>query len=159
MSVSYRTPVVRIQVVRDGAAIPIRPKVTSDYIACRVAAAFFREYQDERERMVVVPLDIKHRPIHYHISSVGTLDSSLVHAREVFRLAIHRGAAAILIAHNHPSGDPTPSAPDRKVTEKIDEVGKIIGIQMLDHIVYGDETGDCYSFTAKCIYTPTEYNS
>jgi DNA repair protein RadC len=67
----------------------------------------------------------------------GTLDSSLVHPREVFRAAIADAAASILLIHNHPSGDPTPSSQDRDITKRLKEVGAIIGINVIDHIVVG----------------------
>jgi len=68
----------------------------------------------------------------------GTLDASLVHPREVFRPAIADAASAILLIHNHPSGDPRPSREDYSVTEKLKAVGEIIGIKVIDHIVVGD---------------------
>lgn len=67
----------------------------------------------------------------------GTLDASLVHPREVFRAAIADAAASILLIHNHPSGDPTPSSQDRDITKRLKEVGAIIGINVIDHIVVG----------------------
>jgi len=71
--------------------------------------------------------------------TVGILDASLIHAREVFRGAIAAGAAAIVLAHNHPSGDPSPSAEDIRITKQLVDAGKIIGIKVLDHMIIGDE--------------------
>jgi DNA repair protein RadC len=68
----------------------------------------------------------------------GTLDASLVSPREVFRLAVVEGAAAIILAHNHPSGDPAPSPDDRAVTRQIAEAGRALGIPVLDHVILGD---------------------
>jgi DNA repair protein RadC len=68
----------------------------------------------------------------------GTLNSSLVHPREVFRLAIAEGAAGIIVAHNHPSGDPTPSADDRAVTRQLVDVGKVLDIPVYDHVIVAD---------------------
>ncbi|HQD76774.1 MAG TPA: JAB domain-containing protein, partial [Bacillota bacterium] len=70
--------------------------------------------------------------------SVGTLNSSAVHPRELFRNAIKRSAASIILVHNHPSGDPTPSREDVEVTGRLIDAGKIIGIDVLDHIIIGD---------------------
>lgn len=67
--------------------------------------------------------------------SVGSLDRSLIHPREVFRPAIKDAAKAILLVHNHPSGDPTPSAADLNVTNRLEEAGKRLGIQLLDHVI------------------------
>ena len=68
----------------------------------------------------------------------GTLDTLLVHPREVFRVAIAENAAALLLVHNHPSGDPTPSGEDRCVTRQLAEAGRVVGIPVVDHVVIGD---------------------
>jgi DNA repair protein RadC len=68
----------------------------------------------------------------------GTLDASLVHPREVFRAAITEAAASLIVIHNHPSGDPTPSAEDRAVTRQLVEAGRLVGIEVLDHVVVGE---------------------
>ncbi len=83
----------------------------------------------------IVTLDTKHKPIQTHCITVGTLDASLVHPREVFRPAIRDAASSILLVHNHPSGDPTPSREDRQVTARLKDAGKLIGIDVLDHII------------------------
>ena len=70
--------------------------------------------------------------------SVGILDSSLVHPREVFKDAILASAASMIVAHNHPSGDPTPSNEDKRVTLRLAEAGQLLGIELLDHIILGD---------------------
>jgi DNA repair protein RadC len=70
--------------------------------------------------------------------SIGILDSSLVHPREVFKNAIVASAASIIVAHNHPSGDPTPSIEDKRVTQRLYEAGQLLGIDLLDHVVIGD---------------------
>ncbi len=100
--------------------------------------AFVRLAQDAvQEEFHIVTLDTKHQPIGSHCITVGTLDASLVHPREVFRAAIRDAASSILLVHNHPSGDPTPSPEDREVTRRLIEVGKVVGIRVLDHIVLG----------------------
>lgn len=88
-----------------------------------------------QEEFHIVTLDTKHKPIHAHRITVGTLDASLVHPREVFRPAIRDAAAAVLLIHNHPSGDPTPSREDHSVTDRLTDAGQLIGITVLDHIV------------------------
>jgi DNA repair protein RadC len=82
-----------------------------------------------------VTLDTKLQPIKRHQITVGTLDASLVHPREVFRAAIRDAASSILLLHNHPSGDPTPSRQDREVTDRLKRSGEVLGIQVIDHII------------------------
>ncbi len=90
------------------------------------------------ERFLVVLLDGKHRVLRDELVSQGTLTSSPVHPREVFRPAIRHGAAAVVLLHNHPSGDPTPSADDLDITRRLRDVGELVGIRVLDHLVIGD---------------------
>lgn len=103
-----------------------------------------------REEFHVVLLDTKHRVIGHRVVSVGTLQASLVHPREVFRPAIQLGAASILAGHNHPSGDPTPSDEDRAVTQRLEEVGVWVGIPLVDHLVLGDQS--FWSFAEQRLY-------
>ncbi|QDS92388.1 hypothetical protein FF011L_11310 [Roseimaritima multifibrata] len=96
-------------------------------------------HEARQEEFHIVTLDTKHNPIRTHQITVGTLDASLVHPREVFRPAIRDAASAMLLVHNHPSGDPTPSREDHQVTDRLTEVGKLIGITVLDHIVVASQ--------------------
>lgn len=91
----------------------------------------------EREHFVALYLDSRRRLIKSHSVSVGTLDSSLVHPREVFREAIRLAASAVIVAHNHPSGDPEPSPEDIALTARLQKAGTLLGIQLLDHLVVG----------------------
>ncbi len=81
-------------------------------------------------------LDGRHRPIADRIVSIGTATASLVHPREVFQPAVALGACGLIVAHNHPSQDPTPSAEDRDVTRRLAEAGQLLGIPLLDHVVW-----------------------
>jgi len=92
----------------------------------------------DRERFVVVLLNTKNAIIASPTVSIGTLSSSLVHPREVFKPAVHAGAAGVILAHNHPSGHVEPSREDRDVTKRIVEAGETIGIGIMDHLVIGD---------------------
>lgn len=94
---------------------------------------------EARENFFVLLLDSRHRVLSFRIVSTGSLDAAPVHPREVFTAAIREGAAAIVVAHNHPSGDPQPSADDRRVTERLRQVGDLVGIEVLDHVVVGHE--------------------
>ena len=106
----------------------------------------------QQECFVVIALNTKNRVIEKHLISLGTLNSSLVHPREVFRTLIQSNAAAWICCHNHPSGDPTPSSEDIKITRQLISASEVMGIKVLDHVVIGNtalslrEAGLC-SFT------------
>jgi len=106
-----------------------------------------RVYGIKKERFLCTLLDTKNRVFKEMIISEGTLASSLVHPREVFRYAIKEAAASVLFVHNHPSGDPSPSRDDIDITKRLIETGKVIGINVLDHIIIGD--GRYFSFMEK----------
>ena len=90
------------------------------------------------ERFGVLLLDTRHRLVRTRILSVGSLDASVVHPREVFREAILAGAAAVVLFHNHPSGDPSPSRDDLSLTRRLTTAGDIVGIDVIDHVVLAD---------------------
>jgi DNA repair protein RadC len=100
---------------------------------------FLRPYSKDLsiEKFWVLSLNRKNRLIRCHENTSGTATSSLVHPREVFQEAIRNNASAIIVAHNHPSGDPSPSSSDIRVTKKLNEASKAIEIELLDHIVIG----------------------
>lgn len=124
---------VRLSLVRERSEQPFTMRHGGDVVS--LVRAFLGD--DPRERFVVVYLDTRHRPIAVHEAHVGTCDSSPVHPREVFGPAVSLAATAIVVAHNHPSGDPTPSAEDRAVTQRLRDAGTLLGIQLLDHVVVG----------------------
>ncbi len=92
----------------------------------------------DREHFKVILLNAKHRVVDIVTVSVGSLDSSLVHPREVFKECLRRNCACIIIAHNHPSGDPTPSHDDIAITRRLASSGMILGVEVLDHVIVGD---------------------
>lgn len=92
---------------------------------------------EDREHFIVLLLNTKNRVIGSPTVSIGTLSSSLVHPREVFKPAIKAGAAFVLLAHNHPSGHVEPSREDREVTKRLVEAGEMVGIEVLDHVILG----------------------
>lgn len=96
------------------------------------------------ERFGVMLLDQKQRVIRTTVISTGTLDSSVAHPREVFRAAAVASASSVVVFHNHPSGDPSPSPEDRLVTQRLALAGEVMGIELGDHIILGDRT--FYSF-------------
>jgi DNA repair protein RadC len=99
---------------------------------------------ERREQFCALLLDTKNRLLANVRISEGSLGASLVHPREAFRPAVREAAAAVVFIHNHPSGDPTPSAEDERVTIRLREVGELLGIPVLDHVVVGH--GSYYSF-------------
>jgi DNA repair protein RadC len=92
----------------------------------------------EREHFWVITLSTNKKVKYVELVSLGTLDSSIVHPREVFRRAIKFGASSIILGHNHPSGSSRPSGEDLALTRQLKEVGSIVGIEVLDHIIIGD---------------------
>jgi DNA repair protein RadC len=92
----------------------------------------------KQECLKVVMLNTKNIVISIKDVSIGSLNSSIVHPREVFNEAIKKNSASIIVSHNHPSGDPTPSGEDINLTHRLSECGKLIGIELLDHIIIGN---------------------
>ena len=113
----------------------IRVKKPSDIASLIMNDIFFIE----QEVFMVITLNSKNNVLSKKEIFRGSLNSSLVHPREVFKEALKKSAASIIICHNHPSGDPTPSKEDINVTKRIEECGKIMGIDLLDHIIIGDK--------------------
>ncbi|MCF6138098.1 RadC family protein [Pseudalkalibacillus berkeleyi] len=92
-----------------------------------------------QEHFVCIYLNTKNQVLHKQTVFIGSLNASIVHPREVFKEAMKRSAASIICFHNHPSGDPSPSREDIEVTQRLTECGKIMGIDLLDHIIIGDQ--------------------
>jgi DNA repair protein RadC len=133
----YTIPGFRIALVREpGVQLAERPQLRDP----RTAAPLLAQYIGEADREVFVAalLTVRHRLLGLHTVSVGCLTSSLVHPREVFKPAILSGCAALLLAHNHPSGDPDPSGEDLALTRRLAAAGTLLGIEILDHLVLGE---------------------
>jgi DNA repair protein RadC len=93
---------------------------------------------EKKEHFIVIHLDTKNQVIGEEVASIGSLDSSIVHPREIFKSALKKSSASIICVHNHPSGDPTPSREDILVTKRLFEVGQLMGIEVLDHVIIGE---------------------
>ncbi len=119
-----------------------RPRLTSPAEVGRYLLPLFGGYREER--FGVVMLDSKRRVIRTETLSVGSLDASIAHPREVFRAATVASAASIAVFHNHPSGDPMPSPDDLLLTRRLAQAGQIMGIDLVDHLILGD--GRWFSF-------------
>lgn len=113
-----------------------RPRVQSADDAASLVGARMRDLA--REEFVALLLDTKHKLIEAKTVSIGHLNASLVHPRELFREGVRRSAAAVILVHNHPSGDPEPSSDDVHLTRRLQQAGRLLGITVLDHIIIGD---------------------
>ena len=143
--VTQYSSVKRISLVFEG-SLQGRPCLTSTKDAMEFFKQYWADYPaNDQERFVVACLDTKHRVQCVVVITIGTLDASLVHPREVFKPAFIEGSSAIVLSHNHPSGNTDPSREDRQVTERLTEAGKLLGITVLDHIIHGDGTGQVLS--------------
>ncbi len=113
-----------------------RPKINSPEDVYRLIYPRMRE--QKKELFIELCLDTKNQVIKEETISIGSLNANIVHPREVFKTALTESAAHIIVAHNHPSGDPAPSREDIEITKKLAETGKIMGIDLLDHVIIGD---------------------
>jgi DNA repair protein RadC len=113
-----------------------RPQVSRPETAFRLVAPVLAGR--DREIALLLALDTKQRLLSLDTLSVGTVSQTFMAPREVFRDALRRGASAIVLAHNHPSGDATASADDRRITRRLAEAGTLLGVALIDHLVVGD---------------------
>lgn len=102
---------------------------------------------NQQENFMILLLDSKNRIVKDEVISIGTLNASIIHPREVFKSAIKESANSIILVHNHPSGDPEPSQEDNEITEKLFEAGELLNIKVLDHVIVGKV--EFYSFKEK----------
>lgn len=117
---------------------PINGKATSSFV---IGSRFIEELKDEeQEHFIVLCLNTKNEIIARKTISIGTLDQAIVHPRDVFRFAIKSNAARIIAVHNHPSGNPEPSENDKTVTKRLIRSGDILGVEVLDHIIVGNDS-------------------
>lgn len=136
MEQAKRVNIVSVKLVKESSLLYKQRRVRSPQDSYEL----FQEYLGEvdREHFVVACLDTKNQPTNISTVHIGSLNASIVHPREVMKTAILSNAASIICGHSHPSGDPNPSSADIDVTERLAEVGKIVGIELLDHIIIGD---------------------
>ena len=121
-----------------------RLKVDSPEVVCQLMAHDYRGLT--RESLRVLLLDTKYQLLRIEEISLGSLNESIAHPREIFRSAIVHSAYAIILTHNHPSGDPTPSRADQQLTKRVAEVGQMLGIEVADHIIIGGMHADEASY-------------
>ena len=134
-------PLYTTRLVREHTfSFPTRDQVRSPADAAAVLGEYFRDR--DREEFLVVFLDTANTLVGIHVASVGGLAASIVEPRQVFKAAVLANAAALLLAHNHPSGNPEPSREDVAVTKQLVEAGKVMGIPVHDHLILTDHGRD-----------------
>jgi DNA repair protein RadC len=131
-------PLYRLQAIRDTSVRLATRRIDGPAEAAQLLAPVVADR--DREALAVATLDTQHRATGVEIVALGRLDAVEVHPREVFKLAVLLNAQAILIGHNHPSGDPTPSPNDWALTRRLVDAGQLLGIPVLDHLIFGDAT-------------------
>ena len=136
MEIKKRVDVVSIKVVKDYSIQYSPRKVLSPRDAYKLFERFLLDI--DREKFLVACFNTKNEPVNISVASVGTLNSSLVHPREVMKTAILSNSNSIMIAHNHPSGSSEPSEEDKKITNRLIQACEILGIKLLDHIIITD---------------------
>ena len=135
-------PIVRVRLEQDR-VIGNESVNTQD----KAVEYIIREFADlDREVFMILNLDTALRPINLNVVSMGTLNEAMVHPREVFKASILSNANSVNCIHNHPGGDVTPSDPDIAVTNRLTECGKILGIEVADHLIIGGRDGTYFSF-------------
>ena len=133
----YAIPGFRIALVREpGVQLTERPQMLYPRAAVPILSEYIGDV--DREVFVIAMLTVRHRVIGLHTVSIGCLTGALVHPREVFKPAILAGCGALLLAHNHPSGDPEPSEEDIALTRRLASAGQLLGIEVLDHVILGE---------------------
>ena len=141
----YDIPIYQVQLVRESSVTVERNSILRPIDAYNIAREHYKTL--DREMFSVMMLDAKNKVIGINTVSVGSLSASIVHPREVFKPCILSNAASVILLHNHPSGDPTPSQNDLEITRKLHDVGYILGVNIRDHIILGDEV--FFSFREK----------
>lgn len=141
-----RVDIVRIKLCKETSILYEPRKITTPSDGAKLLRMFLED--SDREEFIVVSLDTKNQPVSVNMCGKGSIDSCIVHPREVFKAAILANATSIMIGHNHPSGITQPSTEDIKITERLQKAGEILGIKVLDHIIIG-HNGNYESFKKK----------
>lgn len=136
-----RVDIVSLKLVKESSVLYETRKISNPYDAYRLVKNFL---VSDREKFVVVCLDTKNQPV-----SRGTVNSAIVHPREVFKVAVLSNASKIICFHNHPSGNMDFSSEDEEITKRLQKCGEILGIELVDHIVIGDDD-KYFSFKENC---------
>jgi DNA repair proteins len=146
--------VVHIRLVKERTLFS-EEKINTPDMAIQLMAEELSLY--DREVMCVLNLQTDNRPINMNIVSMGTINATIVDAREVFKSSILSNAKSIMLLHNHPSGKVEPTKEDLMVTRKMQAVGELLGIEVLDHIIIGGRTAEQYSFRSEGLLDENRY--
>lgn len=138
MQASKRVNIVSVRLVREASMLYKNRCIRSPQDCYELFKEFLGEV--DREYFVVMCLDVKNQPTNISVAHIGSLNTCIVHPREVLKTAILSNAASIICCHPHPSGDPSASQEDIDVTKRLVEVGNIMGIELLDHLIIGNES-------------------
>ncbi|CEQ15122.1 JAB domain-containing protein [Paraclostridium sordellii] len=132
-----RVDIVSLKLVKERRVLYETRKISNPYDAYRLVRNFLVD--SDREKFVVVCLDTKSQPVSIEVVSVGTVNAAIVHPRDVFKVAILTNASKIICFHNHPSGNTNFSKEDEDITKRLQKCSEILGIELVDHIVVGDD--------------------
>lgn len=143
-----RVGIVSLKLVKESIVLYETRTISSPYDAYKLIKNFLID--SDREKFVVACLDTKNQPVNISVVSIGSVNSAIVHPREVFKVAMLSNASKIICFHNHPSGNLKCSKEDENITNRLKECGEILGIELVDHIIVGDN--DTYfSFKENCM--------
>ena len=143
-----RVGIVSLKLVKESSVLYETRTISSPYDSYKLIKNFLID--SDREKFVVACLDTKNQPVNISVVSIGSVNSVIVHPREVFKVAMLSNASKIICFHNHPSGNLKCSKEDENITNRLKECGEILGIELVDHIIVGDN--DTYfSFKENCM--------
>ena len=143
-----RVGIVSLKLVKEQSVLYETRVISNPYDAYKLIKNFLID--SDREKFVVACLDTKNQPVNISVVSIGSVNSAIVHPREVFKVAMLSNASKIICFHNHPSGNLKCSKEDENITNRLKECGEILGIELVDHIIIGDN--DTYfSFKENCM--------
>jgi len=129
----------KLKMVKEDSALYEVPVIKSPTEVYQAAKQLLALHEEPEEHFCILCLNTKNKIVGVHTISIGSLNASIVHPREVFKAAMLNNASGIICLHNHPSGDPEPSRDDLEITRRLVEAGKIIGIEVLDHVIIGEQ--------------------
>ena len=145
----YRLPRYKVALVREGSCVAESNVIRTPEDVFALMNGEFAGIAVEQVKMLA--LDTKNKVIGVFDVATGTLNASVIHPRDIFQRAILVNAASVIIVHNHPSGDPTPSPEDVELTKRMAEAGRIFDIPVLDHVVVGEGKYACVHLTKNCV--------